>query len=156
MDHHANDYDRYHAGPDHDPPGVEPWHTDPRPDPMHDPIYPDDPPDVDEPADRWTAGAALRARALTTRDRRIVAEVLDRLVQRDIDRRGIRDTYRPELLTLDASTLSEFAAAMRLDYDGDDVDLAHAAADSVVCERDGCLELSEDATARRLGRDGAP
>lgn len=36
--------------------------------------------------------------SVTARDRRVIAEVLDRLVQRDIDRRGIRDTFKPDQL----------------------------------------------------------
>jgi hypothetical protein len=78
---------------------------------------------------------------LTTRTRRIIAEALDRLIQRDIDRRGIRGTYKPECLGIDAQTLAEFADAMRLDHDGDDVRLAEQAVDAVNIDEDGRHEL---------------
>jgi hypothetical protein len=74
---------------------------------------------------------------LTTRTRRIIAEVLDHIVQRDIDSRGIRETYNPENLTMHADVLSDFADAMRLDHDGDDVSLAESAVDAVAIDEDG-------------------
>jgi hypothetical protein len=96
----------------------------------------------------WFADGLSADEGLTTRDRRIIAEVLDRLIQRDIERRAIRETYHPSLLSIEAAKLSEFAAALRLDCDGDDVSLAEAAVDAVDGDTDGRLELRPRAVPR--------
>jgi len=81
---------------------------------------------------------------LTQRDRRLVAEVIDRYMQRDIDRRGIRDTFVRCNLTCAADGLLEFTAGIRLDADGDDVDLLREAIAAVDSDTDGRLDLADE------------
>lgn len=78
---------------------------------------------------------------MNERERRIVAEVIDRLIQRDIDDRGIRETYQSDVLSISAARLSEFATALRLDADGDDVDLLLCSVIAVDAKADGQREL---------------
>lgn len=77
------------------------------------------------------AHAASSGRMITQRERLLVAGILERIVERDIDRRGIRATVDPALHGIDASDLAEFADAMRHCVDGDDLALANEAARGV-------------------------
>lgn len=78
------------------------------------------------------------------RDRRIVAEVIDRLIQHDIDKRGIRGTFKHDVLSIAAYRLAEFTTALRLDADGDDVDLLKRSVLAVDAGEDGQHELRKE------------
>ena len=65
---------------------------------------------------------------LSERDRKLIAEVLCRFVDRDISARGVRETYKPECVSVMAYDLWFFAQEMLSCVDGDNVDLAKLAA----------------------------
>lgn len=65
---------------------------------------------------------------LTQRDRIMVAEVIRRYLARDIEARGIVDTYKADVLSVLAFDLAEFADELVNCCDGDSVDLAEAVA----------------------------